>query len=368
VEIEKAIMRVLTCRGMSSTFAPKFGRVGPSPAGAGLYQRRSKELVMDPLAARIAWREYQQCGFRLVLALSAMNFCPIASALAQGTPSSIVESTGDLNPEYSKAKEPSAEQLIETWRSSNKFMTGKRVDRERFEITDRRVVSGKYPRAFLQFRILPPQGDALAFAQARCVGRTNPIEIQVFYQWSGDLGAWVALGQRGEGSEDLCSDDKLWTADQIEKLVNPPPLPTPPTISMADVTAPRAGSPERTGIMNALRPRYEDMFGPPIVFKVDILRVAAGFAFVVVHPQRPNGTAIEQSVWQKAFGAQCFQNPRGVSHEYWMKLEGGIWRIGVKNNMCADDSISEEGDRIGAPPQLVGKNAWPEREFPPDLN
>ena len=87
--------------------------------------------------------------------------------------------------------------------------------------------------------------------------------------------------------------------------------------------------------MNALRPRYEELFGPPIVFRVETLRVAAGFAFVVVHPQRPSGAPIEQSVWRKAFGEQCFQNPIDVGHEYWIKLGSGAWKIGVKNNTCA---------------------------------
>jgi hypothetical protein len=48
-----------------------------------------------------------------------------------------------------------------------------------------------------------------------------------------------------------------------------------------------------------------------------------------------------------------------------MKLDGGVWKVGLKNQMCADDSISEEGDLIGAPPQLAGKDQWPEREFMP---
>jgi hypothetical protein len=48
-----------------------------------------------------------------------------------------------------------------------------------------------------------------------------------------------------------------------------------------------------------------------------------------------------------------------------MKKEGAVWTIGLKNGMCADDSISQEGDLIGAPPQLVDIDAWPEREdFP----
>jgi hypothetical protein len=323
---------------------------------------------MDRLAARAWNREIARLGVTLALALSASRLYAAGTAYAASAPISIVGSTGNLNPEYSKAREPSAQQLIETWRSFNKHITGKRVDQERFEILDWRVVQGKYPRAFLQFRILPPLGDALSFARARCADRTRPVEIQVFYQWSGNLGAWGAQGSRGEESEDLCSNAPLWTADRIDRLLDPPPLPAPPKISLAEVTIPPPGSPERAAIMNALRLRYEEVFGPPVVFRVETFRVAAGFAFVVVHPQRPSGAPIEQSVWRKAFGEQCFQNPMSVDHEYWMKFEGGAWKIGLKNDMCADDSISQEGDLIGAPPQLVGKSTWPEREFPPDLN
>ncbi len=323
---------------------------------------------MDRLAARVWGGEFARVGLALALALQALRLCAVGPAYAESSPVSIVEPTGNLNPEYSRAREPNAQELIETWRSSNKNLTGKRVDQERFEILDWRVVQGKYPRAFLQFRILPRRGDALAFARARCAGRSRPVEIQVFFQWSGYLGAWVAQGSRGEGTEDLCSDAPLWTADRIDRLLNPPPLPAPPRISMADVTTPGPGSAERAAIMNALRPRYEEAFGPPIAFKVETLRVAAGFAFVVVHPQRPNGAPIQQSAWRKALGEPCFQSPQSAGHEYWMKLEGGAWKIGVKNSMCADDSISQEGDLIGAPPQLAGIDAWPEREFPPDLN
>jgi hypothetical protein len=291
----------------------------------------------------------------------------IASAMAQtAAPLAIVEPTGDLTPAYSKEMESSAQQLIETWRSSNLSLEDKRVDTERFEIVARRVVSGKISRAFLQFRVLPPQGDAMAFAGARCPGRKRPVEIQVFYQWSDFLGAWVPHNTRGEGDDDLCSNDKLWTSDQIERLVDPPPLPVPPKVSRADVVTPRVGSAERAAILNALRPRYEDLFGRSIVFKVETLRVAAGFAFVVVHPKRPNGASIEKSKWKKALDGECFQDPLGATHEYWLTKASNGWEIGVKNDMCADDSISDQGDLIGAPPQLAGMDAWPQREFMPD--
>lgn len=304
---------------------------------------------------------------RLVLcAFAACGLVAAVPALAQkAAKPAIVEPTGNSKPAYSKDKEPSAQQLIETWRSSNEFMPGKKVDRERFEIDDRRVVWGKYGRAVLQFRILSPDGDAVAWASARCRGRSKPVEIQVFYQFSTHLNAWVPHHTQGESSETLCSDAKLWTANQVARLVDPPPLAIPPKVSSQDVVTPAFGSPERTAIMDALRPRYEELFGKPIVFKVLNLRVAAGFAYAVVHPQRPNGSPIEQPVWTKALGQSCFQDRASVSHEYWMKKDSGVWAIGLKNDMCADDSISDQGDLIGAPPQLAGMDAWPEREFMP---
>src|SRR5664280_31096 len=136
---------------------------------------------------------------RLVLcAFAACGLMAAGPALAQKTATPvIVEPTGNPNPAYSKDREPSAQQLIETWRSSNEFMPGKKVDRERFEIVDRHVVLGKYGRAFLQFRILSPEGDAMAWASARCRGRSKPVEIQVFYQFSTDLNAWVPHHTRG---------------------------------------------------------------------------------------------------------------------------------------------------------------------------
>ncbi len=225
----------------------------------------------------------------LILSIAAVPCC--AQPVAQPT---IVEPSGITNPVYSRNPDPSAAELIETWRSSNRYMTKKQVPFERFEIVDRRVTGGRVPRAFIQFVILPAKGgDAVSWASARCQGRAKPIEIQVYFEWSKYLGSWTPLWTRGEGNGDLCSGGKLWTARQIEQLVNPPPLPEPPRISMADVYMPPQGSIERTAIMDALRPRYEALFGAPIVFRVEKLRVAAGFAFVVVHPQRPNGVPIE---------------------------------------------------------------------------
>ena len=83
---------------------------------------------MDSLARR-AWNgEIARLGVALALALSVSRLYAVGPAYAASVPTSIVGPTGDLNPEYSKAQEPSARQLIETWRSFNKHITGKRVD------------------------------------------------------------------------------------------------------------------------------------------------------------------------------------------------------------------------------------------------
>lgn len=199
----------------------------------------------------------RNAAFRAAMAaLAAVWVCCVAPALAQtGAGPEIVQPSGNPKPQYSKQKSPSAADLIETWRSANQFLPKRRVDNERFEILDRRVTTGRISRAFLQFRILSAHGDAAASAAAHCPGRTRPIEIQVYFQWNNEAGNWTPLSTRGEGDEDLCSDARLWTPEQIETLVNPAPLPVPPRISRRDVSTPAPGSPERTALMNALRPR-----------------------------------------------------------------------------------------------------------------
>jgi hypothetical protein len=163
----------------------------------------------------------------------------------------------------------------------------------------------------------------------------------------------------------FCRSEALWTARQIETLLHPPPLPTPPKVLRRDVYTPQPGTPERKAIMDALRPRYEAVFGKPVVFKVETLRVASGFAFAVVHPQRPSGAPIEERTWVRALGKDCAHNPRSATHEYWMRKRNNAWVIERMNHMCADDSIIGDGDLIGAPPQLVDKDEWPERETMP---
>ncbi|HEX7566519.1 MAG TPA: hypothetical protein VF396_25205, partial [Bradyrhizobium sp.] len=146
-------------------------------------------------------------------------------------------------PERSGERDPSSQALIETWLAGYGWNEDKRFDQERYEIVNRRVVWGEFGRAILQFRVLPLDGDAMALAATRCPGRNRPIEMQIYFQWG--------------------ADNKLWTSEQLELIVNPPPFPVPPRITRTDVVTPPSGSPERKAIMDGLRPTFEKVFGKP---------------------------------------------------------------------------------------------------------
>ncbi len=62
---------------------------------------------------------------------------------------------------------------------------------------------------------------------------------------------------------------------------------------------PQRGSPERAEVMNAIRPLAAELFGPPIEFVVDFLRVTDDQAYVGVYAQRPGGGEIDiaQTPW-----------------------------------------------------------------------
>jgi hypothetical protein len=56
---------------------------------------------------------------------------------------------------------------------------------------------------------------------------------------------------------------------------------------------PQRGSAERRGLMDALRPLAQEIFGAPVEFVVGRLRVSGNVAFASVVAQRPGGAAID---------------------------------------------------------------------------
>ena len=287
-----------------------------------------------------------------------------AGSGADGGGAGIVEPTGNLKPEYSKNPDPSPRDLIETWRSANLAIEGKRsTGKVRDPRLSRRP--GKNPRAFLQFQVFSAEADPPAWAARRYKGRAAPVELTGTINGA-HLNARVPLGARGEGDDDLCARQTLWTAEQIEEIVNPTPLPVPPAVSRAQVVTPAAGSPERAAIMDALRPRYKSLFGAPIVFRIVKLRVAAGFGFrprppATAQRRRDNAAGVDQGAGQGMLPEPAGGRTRILDEEGRRRLDDRRENRHVRRN----DSIVEEGDLIGAPPQLVDKDAWPEREdFP----
>jgi hypothetical protein len=284
--------------------------------------------------------------------------------LAQAGTGSEIVLLSNKPPERSGDRDPSARALIETWLAGYGWNKDKRFDQERYEIATRRVVWGEFGRAILQFRVLPIDGDAMALAAKRCPGRNRPIEMQIYFQWGADNKLWTALANRGDPGFGPCSDDELWTSEQLELIVNPPPFPPPPKIARKDVTTPPSDSPERRAILDGLRPAFEKVLGKPVEFKVSSLRIAAGFAWVVVHPQRPGGVPISKSEWDSAVGP-CEQDRANAVSQFWMRKRSDGWRIGWSNGFCASDSIAQQGYLIGAPPQLVDLDQWPGTDFMP---
>ena len=75
-------------------------------------------------------------------------------------------------------------------------------------------------------------------------------------------------------------------------------------------TTPPPGNPNRSGILNALRPHVETMAGEDIEFVVERIRIACGWARVIVNPQTPGG-----------------QGNRYEQMDALFERSGGVWRM-----------------------------------------
>jgi hypothetical protein len=288
----------------------------------------------------------------------------LAPGAEAASPTEIV-TLGPKAPARSSEHDPSARGLLESWIGGQIWPDGKRFDQERYEILDRRVTWSKHGRAFLQARILPLEGDAGAFVAKRCPGRKEPLDFQVYFEWSPHIDSWVAQAERGTDGFDHCVKEPLWTAEQVEMIVAPPPLPQPVKIAKRDVHTPPPGSRERKAIADALRPSFEKLFGAPVEFKFSEMRVGGDFAWVSAHPQRPGGAAIGKKEWDAAVGP-CEQSRKDAVAQFWMRRADGVWAVGwgQASGVCATDSIADLGHLVGAPPQLVDREDWDNDSLP----
>lgn len=76
------------------------------------------------------------------------------------------------------------------------------------------------------------------------------------------------------------------------------------------VTTPAPGSEARTAILDAVRPTVEAKVGTAVKFEVYRIRVLGTWAFVLLHPQRPDGQQIDWTSTQYggAWQAGSFQD------------------------------------------------------------
>ena len=100
----------------------------------------------------------------------------------------------------------------------------------------------------------------------------------------------------------------------------------------AAAVEPPPGSPLRKVVLDALRPAIEKQLGGPVEFKVTLIRVERGWAFVIVDPQRPGGRPIDG---YRIFG-EHFDNMDGLRAEAVLRLRDGKWRV-VDHGIGATD-------------------------------
>jgi hypothetical protein len=89
----------------------------------------------------------------------------------------------------------------------------------------------------------------------------------------------------------------------------PTPAPTQP--ATCALASPAAGSAERKAILDALRPKIEEMTGKPVEFVVNRLETACDFARVIAEPRAKTGGDHYESI------------------DAWFVKKDGVWTLGM---------------------------------------
>jgi hypothetical protein len=90
-------------------------------------------------------------------------------------------------------------------------------------------------------------------------------------------------------------------------------------------TSPQRGSPERTALLDALRPTLVKEIGGPIEFIVTTMRVMEPWAYLHVKPTRPGGTRIDWS--RTKFREDMKQGFMSEGTMALLRREGSGWKI-----------------------------------------
>ncbi|MBP0481321.1 hypothetical protein [Sagittula salina] len=88
---------------------------------------------------------------------------------------------------------------------------------------------------------------------------------------------------------------------------------------------PSRGTATRGALMDAMRPHAEWIFGAPLVFRVDELRVDGDVAFAMLDPLRPDGRAMTQADLRPGHGADDLFEFGGPSIQALYQRSGDTW-------------------------------------------
>jgi len=115
-------------------------------------------------------------------------------------------------------------------------------------------------------------------------------------------------------------------------------------------TTPKAGSPERKALMDALRVPVEKSLKQKVIFQVDSLKVLGNWAFMTGKPRTPKGSAIDykKTSYREAIEAGAFDD--------WVcalfKKSNGKWKV-VQHAIGATDVVWDGWDKqYGAPKSI----------------
>lgn len=117
------------------------------------------------------------------------------------------------------------------------------------------------------------------------------------------------------------------------------------------IQTPKPGSAERSAILNAMRPQVEAAMRGPVVFVVDTMNVAEGWAFVTAHPQRPDGSAIDPSTTGYA---QDIEFMDGLSTYALLLYANARWNLVELHTGPTDVIYSIWPEIFGVPSYVIG--------------
>jgi len=113
---------------------------------------------------------------------------------------------------------------------------------------------------------------------------------------------------------------------------------------------PKAGSPERKALFEALRPAIERDLEQKVVFKVDHLAVQNGWAFYYGEPQQPGGKPIDYR--RGRYRDRLEQGALDAQMAALLRQQKGKWRVIQYAVGPTDVAWADWDKQFGAPPAI----------------